>query len=93
MFDYWALQPIVQEVNSFIKDTNHFLRKIKSLVQLPEDTVLCTIDVASLYPNISNGVGPCGIYYTDYLVKARVNLMNMTQFIGNKKINNKFDKP
>ena len=31
------LQPIAQKVNSFIKDTNHFLRKIKSLSQLPEE--------------------------------------------------------
>ena len=31
------LQPIAQKVNSFIKDTNHFLRKIKSLGQLPEE--------------------------------------------------------
>ena len=30
------LQPIAQKVNSFIKDTNHFLQKIKSLVQLLE---------------------------------------------------------
>ena len=37
---------------SFIKDTNHFLRKIKSLGQLPEWAILCTIDVAGLYPNI-----------------------------------------
>ena len=38
------LQPIAQKVNSFIKDTNHFLRKIKSLFQLPEGAILCTID-------------------------------------------------
>ena len=46
------LQPIAQKVNSFIKDTNHFLRKIKSLGQLPEGAILCTIDVVGLYRNI-----------------------------------------
>ena len=46
------LQPIAQKVNSFIKDTNHFLRKIKSLGQLLEKAILCTIDVVGLYCNI-----------------------------------------
>ena len=51
------LQPIAQKVNSFIKDTNHFLRKIKSLGQLPEGAILCTIDVVGLYPNIPHEEG------------------------------------
>ena len=45
------LQPIAQKVNSFIKDTNHFLRKMKSLSQFQEGAFLCTIDVVGLYPN------------------------------------------
>ena len=49
------LQPIAQKVNSFIKDTNHFLRKIKSLGQLPEGAILCTIDVVG--PNIPHEEG------------------------------------
>ena len=49
------LQPITQKVNSFIKDTNHFLRKIKSLGQLPEGAILCTIDVVG--PNIPHEEG------------------------------------
>ena len=39
-------------MNSFIKDTNHFLRKIKSLGQFDEGAILCTIDFIGLYPNI-----------------------------------------
>ena len=54
VFDYWVIQPIAQKVNLFIKDTNHFLRKIKSLAQFPEGALLCAIDVVSLYPNISH---------------------------------------
>ena len=46
------LQPIAQKVNSCIKDINHFLRKIKSLDQLPEGAILCTINAVGLYPNI-----------------------------------------
>ena len=51
------LQPIVQKVNSFIKDTNHFLWKIKSLGQHPEGAILCTVDVVGLYPNIPHEEG------------------------------------
>ena len=46
------LEPVAQKVNSFIKDTNHFLQKIKSLGQLPEGAILCTIDVVGFFPNI-----------------------------------------
>ena len=41
-------------MNSFIKDKNHFLRKIKNLGQLPEGAILCTIDVVAFYPKISH---------------------------------------
>ena len=50
-------QPIAQKVNSFIKGTNHFLRKIKNLGQLPGGDVLCTIDVIGLYPNTPHEEG------------------------------------
>ena len=46
------LQPIAQRANSFIKDTNHFLGKIKSWDQLPEEAILCNIDIVGLYPKI-----------------------------------------
>ena len=42
----------IQELNSFIKDTNLFLRKIKSLGQVPEEAILCIIDVVGIYPNM-----------------------------------------
>ena len=51
------LQPLAQKVKSYIKDTNHFLRKIKELGQLPKGTILCTIDVVGLYPNIPHDEG------------------------------------
>ena len=44
----YHLQPIALKLNSFIKDTNHFLRKIKSLGQFPEVAILCTVDVVGL---------------------------------------------
>ena len=51
------LRPVPQKVNSFIKDINHFLRKIMSLGQLPEGAIFCTIDVVGLYPSIPHGEG------------------------------------
>ena len=51
------LRPISQKVNSFIKD----LRKIKSLGQLLEGDILCTIDVVSLYPNVPHKEGLASI--------------------------------
>ena len=46
------MQPLSQKVKSYIKDTNHFSRKIKKLVQLPKGTILCTIDVVGFHPSI-----------------------------------------
>ena len=53
----YHLQPMAQKMNSLIKDTNHFLRKIKSLGQLPEGPILCTIDAVGLYTNIPHEKG------------------------------------
>ena len=51
------LQPLAKSVRSHIKDTNHFLQKIQSLGNIPEDTILCTIDVVALYPSIPHNEG------------------------------------
>ena len=36
----------------YIKDTNDFLNKLRSLPKLIGNIILCTVDVADLYPNI-----------------------------------------
>ena len=36
----------------YLKDTNHFLKKIKQIGKLPEGAILFTKDVDHLYPNI-----------------------------------------
>ena len=51
------MQPLAQKVKSYIKDTNHFLSKLKSLGKLPQGAILCTIDVVGLYPNIPHSKG------------------------------------
>ena len=51
------LQPLAKEVKSYIKDTNDFLKNLRSLPDLPDDIILCTVDVVGLYPNIPHDEG------------------------------------
>ena len=51
------LQPLAREVKSYIKDTNGFLTKLRSLTNLPNDIILCSVDVVGLYPNIPHDEG------------------------------------
>ena len=53
----YQVQLLAQKVKSYNKDTNHFLIKLKSLGKLPQDAILCTIDVFGLYPNIPHSEG------------------------------------
>ena len=53
----YHLQPLARKVKSYIKDTNHFLSKLKSIRKLPQGAILCTIDVVALYPNIPHSEG------------------------------------
>ncbi|MEO0686886.1 MAG: hypothetical protein AAFY76_18035 [Cyanobacteria bacterium J06649_11] len=51
------LQPLAKCVKSYIKDSNDFLCKLKDLPALPDDAILCTIDVVALYPSIPHSDG------------------------------------
>ena len=51
-FVEFHLKPLAQKVQSYIKDTNDFLKKLSNLPVLPDNVILCTIDVVGLYPNI-----------------------------------------
>ena len=53
----YHLKPLSQKVKSFIKDTNDFLKKLNELQDLPDDFILCTIDVVGLYPSIPHKEG------------------------------------
>ena len=57
----YHLQPLAKKVESYIKDTNHFLKKPKELGRLPKNAILCTIDVVGLYPNIPHEEGLASI--------------------------------
>ena len=47
------LQPLAQVVKSCIKHTNDFLNNLRATPKLPDNIILCTVDVG-LYPNISH---------------------------------------
>ena len=57
LFLDYHLQPLAQKVKSYIKDTNHFKNRLRSLGKLPQGAILCTADVVGLYPNIPHSEG------------------------------------
>ena len=58
------LQPIVSHTPSYVRDTSDFINKISEGPPLLEGTILCTIDVSSLYTNIpiQEGITACAKY-------------------------------
>ena len=55
------LQPLLANIPSYIKDTTDFLNKLSRFNNLPDNTILVTLDVTALYSNIphNNGIGAC----------------------------------
>ena len=52
----WNLLTI-QTLPSYIKDTTHFLLQLQNLGPLPENAILVTLDVSSLYTNMTHKEG------------------------------------
>ena len=50
------IQPLVPKLDSYIRDSGHFLWLLDNL-ELPQNVILCTLDVTSLYTNIPNTEG------------------------------------
>ena len=46
-----CIQPLLETVLSYIRDRKHFLQLLESLPPLPENAILVTADVTSLYTN------------------------------------------
>ena len=45
------LQPVVKQIPSYIKDTNHFINKVNNF-SVPVNSILVTMDARSLYTSI-----------------------------------------
>ena len=60
-FLYYHLQPLAKKFESYIKDTNHFVKKLQELGSLPKNVILCTIDLLGLYPCITHEKGLASI--------------------------------
>ena len=65
------LQPVVKQIPSYIKDTNHFINKVNSF-SVPVNSVLVTMDVRSLYTSIPNneGIDATKKRYNSYIHKT-----------------------
>ena len=42
---------------SYIRDSQHFLERIKTIGNIPENAILVTADVVGLYPNVPHQAG------------------------------------
>ena len=51
------INPLVASLDSHIKDTTDFLNKLANLAALPNNALLVTLDVSSLYTNIPHNEG------------------------------------
>ena len=84
------LKPLLKHIPSYVQDTTDFLRRIFSLnANLPNNVILITIDVRSLYTNIPNdqGIQAC----IDMLKETNMvspeseqSIINILSFILNK---------
>ena len=51
------LKPVMMAGKSYVKDTGHFLEKLKGLGRIPQNSILVTADVIGLYPSIPHQGG------------------------------------
>ena len=51
------LQPLVKSLDSYVKDTADFLRKLQNVPYVPKEAFLVTLEVTSLYSNIPHNDG------------------------------------
>ena len=53
----YQLKPVMQNGKSYIRDSGHFLERIKNINTLPENAMIVTADVVGLYPSIPHEAG------------------------------------
>jgi hypothetical protein len=84
----YHLKPHLNQIPSYIKDTNHFLEICRNL-ELPPDAKLVTLDVSSLYTNIlhKDGIYAIGEFMSKFSdVKTTNMIKDLTQLILNSNV-------
>ncbi|XP_071141774.1 uncharacterized protein [Mytilus edulis] len=92
----YHLRPHVKQLPSHIQDTTDYLKKLNSLSPLPNNTILVSMDVCSLYTNIpkDEGIAACEKVWntrkdkhpqTDCLVQLLKLVLENNNFIFNDK--------
>ena len=88
-FDH-HLKPVMRKGLSYIRDSQHFLEKIKTIGSIPENVILVTADVVGLYPNISHQAGLKALKEAlenrDIKKIPTEDLVKMTEFVPNNNI-------
>ena len=81
------LKPVMQKGLSYIRDSQYFLEKIKTIGSVPENAILVTADVVGLYPNIPHQAGLKALKEAlekrDIKKIPREDLVKMAEFVLN----------
>ena len=79
------LKPAAQKSFSFVRDTTHFLKKLKNVRKIPKNSFMVTMDAHSLYNNIDHEEGAEGCFHTlekrSHKVVSSKTLKSMILFI------------
>ena len=67
----YHLQPIVKEIPLYVKDTQDFLKKLEKVKDIPQESLLVTLDIKLPYTNIpsNEGIKPVKVSYEEYKEK------------------------
>ena len=60
----YHLQPFVQQLKSYVKDTSDYVRKINNIGNVPKNCYLVSMDVRALYTNIPHDEGVSSVQHT-----------------------------
>ena len=89
-FLHYQVKPVMQNGKSYIRDSRHFLERIKNINTIPENAMLVTADVVDLYPSIPHeaGLGALKRALENRSVKkiSTENLIKMAEFVLKNKV-------
>ena len=86
------LNPYVQCLSSYVKDTTDFISKVKN-IKLEKDSYFVTMDVSSLYTNIphNDGIDACSYFINKDVSNTNVNADDISKLLKLVLENNCFD--